>query len=84
MKVFQQVSYSSPILKCSRDDEWGLRKLELLQGCRVKGIAPCGKSYWTRTAKIDTEQVDGTQLSFFLKVAKYNPTEKSRVGQLMR
>lgn len=52
----------------SRDGEYRLRKVELPQDSQIKGISPCGASYWTRTAEIKTEQVDGTQLSFFLKV----------------
>ena len=42
---------------------------ELPYGFHIKGIRPYGSSYWTRTAKIETEQADGTSLSFFLKVS---------------
>lgn len=61
-----------------------LRKVELPQGSRIKGISPCGASYWTRTAEIETEQVDGTQLSFFLKVAKHDVTTKCGISKLMK
>ena len=43
-------------------------KSELPHGSQVKGIHPCGGSYWTRTAEIVTVQADGSPLSFFLKV----------------
>ena len=67
-----------------RDDEYRLIIVELPQGSRIKGISPCGASYWTRTAEIETEQVDGTQLSFFLKVIKYDPTKNGRTSELMK
>ena len=54
----------------SRDNDYELRNTELPPGSQIKGISPCGFSYWTRTARIETEKEDGTQLSFFLKVAK--------------
>lgn len=41
---------------------------ELPQSTRIQGIYPHGASYWTRTAEIQTEQADGSSLSFFLKV----------------
>ncbi|KAI9703666.1 MAG: hypothetical protein M1836_007436 [Candelina mexicana] len=62
----------------ARDDECRLRNVELPQGSRIKDISPCGASYWTRTAEIETEQMDGTQLSFFLKVTQ-NDTGKAMV-----
>ena len=43
-------------------------RVELPQGSRVLGIFACGSSYWTRTAQIETEQEDGSVISFFLKV----------------
>ncbi|KAE9378604.1 hypothetical protein N431DRAFT_553040 [Stipitochalara longipes BDJ] len=42
----------------------------LPEGTRIKGIFPHGASYWTRTAEIRTEQVDGSPRSFFLKVCQ--------------
>ena len=42
--------------------------LELPNGTKIKNIFPHGQSYWTRTAHIQTEQPDGSELSFFLKV----------------
>lgn len=42
--------------------------IELPAGSQVKGIFRWGFSHWTRTAKIVTEQADGTQKLFFLKV----------------
>lgn len=68
----------------SRDDECRLRKVELPQGSRIKGISPCGSSYWTRIAEIETEQTDGLQLSFFLKVAKYDLTKNGGTSELMK
>jgi protein-ribulosamine 3-kinase len=41
---------------------------ELPEGTKVKGIFPYGASVWTRTAEIQTQQADGSELSFFLKV----------------
>ena len=38
------------------------------QPSKIVGIYPHGASYWTRTAEIQTEQEDGSPLSFFLKV----------------
>lgn len=43
--------------------------LGLPRGSQVRGIFPYGASYWTRTAEIQTEQLDGSPLSFFLKVS---------------
>lgn len=37
-------------------------------GSTIKGIIPHGAAYWTRTAAIQTTQLDGTALDFFLKV----------------
>ncbi len=68
----------------SRDEKCRLRKVELPSGSRIKGISPCGASYWTRTAEIKTEQVDGTQPSFFLKVAKYHLTKNRETSELMK
>jgi hypothetical protein len=45
--------------------------LELPKGTKIKGVFPHGASYWTRTAQIQTEQPDGSELSFFLKVRVY-------------
>lgn len=67
-----------------RDDECRLRKVELPQGSRIKGIFRCGTSYWTRTAKIETEQVDGSHFSFFLKVAKHDATKNGGTSELMK
>ena len=47
-----------------------LTKSELPPDSQVKGIFPHGASYWTRTAEIQTEQVDGVPRSFFLKVTQ--------------
>ncbi|KAI4173453.1 MAG: hypothetical protein LQ348_006584 [Seirophora lacunosa] len=44
--------------------------IELPAGSQVKGIFRWGFSHWTRTAKIVTEQADGTQKLFFLKVTQ--------------
>jgi hypothetical protein len=41
---------------------------ELPPGTQIKGIFAHGASYWTRTAEIETEQSDGSQMSFFVKV----------------
>ena len=41
-------------------------------GTTILGIYPHGSSYWcgwTRTSEIETEQADGSELSFFLKVS---------------
>ncbi|KAL8893846.1 MAG: hypothetical protein Q9192_004864 [Flavoplaca navasiana] len=43
---------------------------KLPAGPQVKGISPCGTSYWTRKAQIQTEQADGKPRSFFLKVTQ--------------
>jgi len=43
---------------------------KLPKGSIVKKIRPHGASYWTRTAEIETEQPDGSDLSFFLKVSQ--------------
>ncbi|KAM0795981.1 Fructosamine kinase-domain-containing protein [Usnea florida] len=52
---------------------------KLPPGCKVKGITPFGASYWTRTAEISTVQADGSDLSFFLKVAQHD-TGKAMVS----
>ncbi|KAL8741615.1 MAG: hypothetical protein Q9190_005797 [Brigantiaea leucoxantha] len=52
---------------------------KLPQGSHIKGIFPSGASYWTRTAEIQTEQADGTPMSFFLKVTR-NETGKAMVS----
>lgn len=52
---------------------------KLPPGSKVKGIAPFGASYWTRTAEIPTVQADGSALSFFLKVAQHE-TGKAMVS----
>ena len=52
---------------------------KLPQGTQFKSISPYGASYWTRTARIATEQDDGRSLSFFLKVAQ-NSTGKAMVS----
>ncbi|MCJ1401864.1 hypothetical protein MMC11_005081 [Xylographa trunciseda] len=52
---------------------------KLPPGSYVKGIFPYGASYWTRTAEIQTEQTNGTPLSFFLKVTQ-NELGKSMVS----
>jgi protein-ribulosamine 3-kinase len=47
--------------------------LALPLGTNVKGIFPHGTSYWcgwTRTSEIRTEQANGSELSFFLKVSR--------------
>jgi protein-ribulosamine 3-kinase len=41
---------------------------ELPQGTQIIGVFPHGASYWTRTAEIETQQADGSDLSFFIKV----------------
>lgn len=46
-----------------------LLSLELPKGSKIKSIVPHGMSYWTRTARIVTEQEDGSKLSFLLKVS---------------
>ncbi len=43
----------------------------LPQASTVVGIFPHGASYWTRTAEIQTEQEDGSSLSFFLKLSTF-------------
>lgn len=43
---------------------------ELPAGTKVTGLSPHGASYWTRTAKVKTEQADGSEVSFFLKVTQ--------------
>lgn len=48
---------------------------ELPQGTKILDISPCGASYWcgwTRTLEIRTEQADGSDLSFFLKVCIFH------------
>jgi protein-ribulosamine 3-kinase len=45
-----------------------LEYLELPQGTQIIGAFPHGASYWTRTAEIETQQADGSDLSFFIKV----------------
>ena len=45
--------------------------VELPQGSRILSISSCGSSYWTQTAQIKTEQADGTQSSFFIKVCVF-------------
>lgn len=52
---------------------------KLPPGSKIKGIAPYGASYWTRTAEIPTVQADGSELSFFLKVAQHE-TGKAMVS----
>ena len=46
----------------------GSDNIGLPQGTRIHAISPHGSSCWTQTAKIQTEQADGSPLSFFLKV----------------
>jgi protein-ribulosamine 3-kinase len=46
-----------------------MRYSELPQGTEVIGAFPHGASYWTRTAEIETQQADGSDLSFFIKVS---------------
>ncbi|KAI4259556.1 MAG: hypothetical protein L6R42_004524 [Xanthoria sp. 1 TBL-2021] len=41
-------------------------------GSQIKEISRYGASYWTQTAKIQTEQADGTPRSFFLKAWRVN------------
>lgn len=45
-----------------------LRYSELLQDIQIIGAFPHGVSYWTRTAEIETQRADGSELSFFIKV----------------
>ena len=45
-----------------------LRYSELPQDTQIIGTFPRGASYWTRTAEIETQQADGFELSFFIKV----------------
>ncbi|KAG8529000.1 uncharacterized protein KY384_006689 [Bacidia gigantensis] len=40
--------------------------LKLPEGTQVVGAFPHGASYWTRTAEIETQQVDGSSMSFFV------------------
>lgn len=40
----------------------------LPRGTQVLGNFPHGASFWSRTAKIDTQQEDGLRKSFFVKV----------------
>ena len=42
---------------------------ELPGDSQVMRIFPFEASYWTRTAKIQMEKVDGSSQSFFLKVS---------------
>ena len=44
---------------------------ELPQGTEIVGVFPHGASYWTRTAEIETQQADGSELSFFIKVSNF-------------
>lgn len=46
--------------------------IELPGGSQIKEISRYGASYWTQTAKIQTEQADGTPRSFFLKAWRVN------------
>ena len=49
------------------------------EGTKISSISPHGASYWTRTAEIATQQADGSQVSFFLKVTE-NDTGKGMVS----
>ncbi|KAI9659639.1 MAG: hypothetical protein M1831_003720 [Alyxoria varia] len=52
---------------------------KLPRNVKIKGIYPYGASYWTRTAEIQTEQQDGSLLSYFLKVT-HKDTGKAMVS----
>ena len=56
-----------------------MQQAELPHGSDVKGIYPSGASYWTRTAEIQTQQADGSSMSFFLKVT-HSETGKAMVS----
>ncbi|KAL8780377.1 MAG: hypothetical protein Q9194_000940 [Teloschistes cf. exilis] len=51
----------------------------LPEGSKIIGIFPFGHSYFTRTAKIQTVQADGTPRSLFLKVTQ-NEVGKAMVS----
>lgn len=52
-------------------DSWCFRT-ELPEGTKVINLSPHGASYWTRTAEVKTEQADGSEVSFFLKVTQHD------------
>ena len=67
------IEYVDENVAASKEDPRDLRvastdKLELPPDSHIKGLFPHGTAYWTRTAAIQTEQADGSQLNFFLKV----------------
>ena len=45
---------------------------ELPPGIQILGTIPHGASFWSRTAKIEAEQEDGTPIDFFMKVCNYS------------
>ncbi|KAF2162552.1 hypothetical protein M409DRAFT_27174 [Zasmidium cellare ATCC 36951] len=45
----------------------------VLAGTRVLDTVPHGASVWSRTARIDTEQADGSQRSFFIRLSEPTP-----------
>lgn len=54
-----------------------LMRVGLPEGSKIIGIFPFGHSYFTRTAKIQTVQADGTPRSLFLKVCVLTPRVNS-------
>lgn len=50
-----------------------MRYPALPRGTEVTGLLPHGASYWTRTAKIETKQADGSPLYYFIKVGNAHP-----------
>ncbi|SLM39144.1 Protein kinase-like domain [Lasallia pustulata] len=53
----------------------------VLASTQIKSIGPHGASYWTRTAEIETEQEDGSALSFFLKVTQHDTGKGMVTGE---
>ena len=47
-------------------------QIELPEGTKVISLSPHGASYWTRTAEVKTEQADGSEVLFFLKVTQHD------------
>lgn len=43
---------------------------EMPEGTQVVSIAPSGSSYWARTAKIETIDSEGNEVSYFIKVRR--------------
>jgi hypothetical protein len=44
--------------------------IEMPEGTQVLSIMPSGSSYWAQTAKIETVDPEGNEISYFIKVKR--------------